>query len=379
MKHCISPKKYWSSGSACILLALLTLSINSCRKIFPPEHALKHFDQENLVDNNHHYQAAHTDPTLLNAWGIAFNTTGVAWVNSQGAHVSEVYDKEGAILRPPVWIPGAVAKVPGNPTGIVFNESNDFWLSNGKPARFLFVGLDGVLSGWNPDAGNNALVIKNNSATSVYTGLAIAKSGGNNYIYAADFRSGKIVAWDKNFHNIAWTFKDPQLPAGYSPFNIQASGDWLYVMYAKVGPEGDEEKGAGNGYVSVFETNGNFVKRLVSKGALNAPWGMALAPAEFFKDNEDDMFDKMKSNIPGMADEDLLLVGNFGDGRINAYTKDGSFVGPLKSHGKPITIEGLWAIRFPPATATAIDPNRLYFAAGPNEEKDGLFGYILKQ
>ena len=151
-------------------------------------------------------------------------------------------------------------------------------------------------------------------------------------------------------------------------------------MYAKVG-DGEEEPGPGLGYVSVFKPNGEFVKRFASKGALNAPWGIAWAPASFFKDVDEkwDNINLGKGGEININDLSLILVGNFGDGRINAYTEDGTFLGPLKSRGKPIEIEGLWAISFAPATATSIDPDRLYFAAGPDNEKDGLFGYIIKK
>ena len=158
---------------------------------------------------------------------------------------------------------------------------------------------------------------------------------------------------------------DPNLPAGYAPFNIQAVGQQLYVMYAKVDPaEGEEEKGPGLGYVDIYNTDGSFVKRFVSNGQLNAPWGIAWAPAGFFGTDENA--------------QPAILIGNFGDGHINAYSPNGNFLGQLRAHGNPIVIEGLWAISFPPATATSINPNRLYFAAGPDDEEDGLFGYIVK-
>ncbi len=160
------------------------------------------------------------------------------------------------------------------------------------------------------------------------------------------------------------SFTDPSLPAGYAPFNIQAIGDKLYVMYAKVGV-GAEEPGPGNGYVSIFNTDGTFVERFVSRGQLNAPWGVAKAPAGFWGEGEENP-------------ENAILIGNFGDGRINAFDADGNFLGQLRMHGNPIVIEGLWAIMFAPASATAIDPNKLFFAAGPGGEEHGLFGYIHK-
>jgi uncharacterized protein (TIGR03118 family) len=360
-------------GSSLFLFFFLILS-PGCQKIqdelnhhnnnTPPQVAGS-FKQVNLVANNSVYGAVRIDPALINAWGIAFSGGGTAWLGSQGAGVSTVYDKEGAQVLAPVNIPSA-GPTKGNPTGIVFNSSNtDFILSNGQVARFLFVGVDGILSGWNGAAGSNALLIKNNSATSAYTGLAIANNKGENFLYAANFRIGKIDVFNRLFNIVTdKPFNDPFLPAGYSPFNIQAIGDLLYVTYAKVGPDGRDEKGVGNGVVDVYDTGGNLVKRFASKGKLNSPWGVAQAPASFFPEA-----------IPGGA----ILIGNFGDGRINAYRMDGTFLGQLSKSGDPIEIEGLWAITFAPPTATAIDPNRLYFAAGPNDEEDGLFGYLIKK
>ena len=358
-----------------VLFSSLLFTI-ACRKL-DVHKKLKDFDQVNLVDNNGEYAAAHTDPMLLNAWGLSWSPTGIAWVNAEIGHVSALYNSEGVPPRAPVNIPSPTDTIGGTPSGTVFNGTTDFILGNGNPARFLFVGTDGVLSGWN--GGNRALLIKDNSAGSVYTGMAIGASNGANYIYAADFKSGKIAVWDKDFTDVAMDFKDPWLPSGYSPFNIQAIGDWLYVMYAKVGADGEEEKGVGNGLVSIFNTDGSFVKRFATKDLLNAPWGVAKAPAGFFDDNDNDRFVNSNSKSDGaFVDSTTILVGNFGDGKINAYSSHGNFLGQLKTHGHTISIDGLWALGFPPATST-IDKNRLYFTAGPDDEEDGLFGYLIKK
>lgn len=342
---------------------------------------LKHFQQVNLVDNNGEYHAKRTDPKLINAWGIAWNPTGVAWVNSQGGHFSAIWDAEGTQLRPPVVIPSPMDFANGNPTGIVFNANNEaFILAKGGAARFIFVGVDGILSAWNPAFGNTAGRVKINSATSAYTGLALAMVGSDPFLYAADFRANRIVVWNKNFAPVNWELRDWGVPREYAPYNIQELNGWLYVTYAKVGPTGRAMPGAGLGYVSVFKPTGEFVQRFASKGALNAPWGIAWAPASFFTDTEDewDNTELAKGGID-LSSLNAILVGNFGDGRINVFTESGFYLGALKSKGKPIEIEGLWAISFPPATATTVDPNRLYFAAGPDEEVDGLFGYIIKK
>jgi uncharacterized protein (TIGR03118 family) len=325
---------------------------------------LKDFTQVNLVSNNDEYNAGRVDPLLLNAWGLTFSPTGIAWISAQAAGVSTVYSGEGLQILPAVSIPSPNSATGGNPTGIVFNGTTDFKLANGNPARFIFAGLDGIISGWN--GGTAATKAIDNSATSVYTGLAIASDGGNNFLYAANFKAGKIDVFDKDWAAVnTKPFVDPTLPAGYGPFNIQAVGQQLYVMYAKENSEeaGEEEKGPGLGYVDIYNTDGSFVKRFVSKGQLNAPWGIAWAPAGFFGSD--------KNAQPA------ILIGNFGDGHINAFSTEGNFLGQLRAHGNPIVIDGLWAISFAPSTSS-ISPNRLYFTAGPDDEADGIFGYIIK-
>ncbi|HKH61926.1 MAG TPA: TIGR03118 family protein [Flavitalea sp.] len=358
-----------------ILASLLfgVFVFSGCQKLIDEFHHKKdkapelpgNFRQINLVANVLGYNAERRDPLLINGWGIAFSSGGTAWIGSQGGGVSVVYDREGNQQLAPVAIPSPGGPTGGNPTGVVFSASNtDFMLSNGAAARFIFVGVDGILSAWNNGAGSRALLLQNNSATSAYTGLALATDAGASFLYAANFRAGTIDVFDRTFAKVGGKpFLDSHLPSGYSPFNIQAVGDKLYVAYAKVGPDGRDVKGVGLGVVNIFNTNGTFVKRFADKGSLNSPWGIAQAPASFFK------------NEPA---QNAILIGNFGDGRINAYSIDGKFLGQLSSKGKPVTIDGLWAIMFAPSTST-IDPNRLYFAAGPNHEQDGLFGYIIKE
>jgi uncharacterized protein (TIGR03118 family) len=332
-----------------------------------PPQLLKDFVQVNLVANNANYGAALIDPTLVNPWGLAVTPTGIFWPASQGTGLSQVYNSQGVTVRPPVIIPGPFSASGGNPTGVVFNSSADFRLPNGLPARFIFAGLDGVISGWN--SGNAAIRMVNQVGISVYTGLAIGNDAGNNFLYAADFKAGEIDVFDKNYVQVAKPFIDPSLPEGYSPFNIQNIEGKLYVMYAKVGADGRDEAGPGNGYVSIFSTSGAFEKRFLSRGQLNAPWGIAKVGAGFFGDD----------NIGKHAVAAAILVGNFGDGRINAYTLDGESLGQLRAHGNPIIIDGLWALTAVPATAAAVDKNRVYFTAGPNDEMDGIFGYLRKE
>ena len=333
----------------------------------------KNFSQVNLVANNSSFNASRIDPMLQNAWGLAFTPNGFGWISANGSGTSVIYTGEGAQVRPAVTIPSASGSTGGTPTGVIFSGSNtDFLLPapNNQAARFLFVGEDGILSGWNGAAGNSAVVVKDNSSTSSYKGLALATNNGANYLYAANFKTAKIDVFDKDYNSVSMSFSDPQIPSDFAPFNVQNIEGMLYVTYAKVGPDGDDVSGMGNGYVDIYTTGGSLVQRFVSGGQLNSPWGIAKAPSTFFGDDDED--------------QNIILIGNFGNGRINAYNSHGKFMGELAQHPspmqpqKPIIIDGLWAISFAPVTATSIDPNRLYFTAGPNDEQDGLYGYIKK-
>ena len=356
-----NPTAFTKAG---ILLLALGMWSAGCKKIEDHIDALQSYAQTNLTANNDEYvKPMQTDPTLLNSWGLAFNPTGIPWIASEAGNVSQVYSAEGATLIPPVKIPSASSlDGGGTPTGIVFNPTNDFVIpsANSNPAsaaKFIFDGDDGVISAWNGTRGGTAYRVA--ATTGGYFGLAIGHSGDVNYIYAANFKDGRIDVWDGQWNAVKMSFTDPFLPAKYSPFNIQAIGDNLYVMYARVGPGGDEDHVVGAGLVDIYTMTGKFIKRFATGGRLNAPWGVALAPSSF-----DD------------HGKELLLVGNFGDGRINAYRKDGKFLGQLtRPDHTTLEIEGLWSLQFPPFTSS-IDPNRLYFTAGPDDEKDGLFGYL---
>jgi len=370
----------------CLLVVLMTGFSISCRKANIDKNDLRDFQQVNLVSNNGADGPVLNDPTLQNAWGIAWSPTGIAWVNSEASHLSHLYTGEGAIVRPAVNIPSPTDTIGGAPTGIVFAGGAGFTLSNGQAAAFLFAGDDGVISGWNAAAGNNAIRIANNSGNSGYFGLALATWNGAHFLYAANFMAGRIDVWDTTFSPVSMPFNDPGLPASYSPFNIQSIGSWLFVMYAKVGPDGDEIHQTGLGLVDVFNPDGSFVKRFATGGTLNSPWGAAMTPANFLSDNDMTMDDgSNQKNIPAVVnsiDNDqspAILIGNFGDGHINVYTMDGHFRGLLQKHKQAITIDGLWALSFAPTSATTIDPTRLYFSAGPKDETDGLFGYLIKK
>jgi uncharacterized protein (TIGR03118 family) len=370
-----------SANSFLIIAACITLSV-ACHKQAINNNDLKNFQQVNLVANSAAYAPALVDPTLLNAWGLAWSPTGIAWVNSLGGHVSELYTAEGALVRPGINIPSPANTIGGSPTGVVFAGGAGFTLANKQAALFFFVGVDGIFSGWNGADGNNAQLIANNSATSSYTGLALATNNGSHLLYAANFGTGKIDVWDTTFSAVPLAFHDPALPSGFSPFNIQSVGSWLFVEYAKVGTDGRDVAGAGFGFVDIFNTDGSFVKRFASRGVLNAPWGIVETPANFLEDNDmaDDSHNTSASKSSANNDnQPLILVGNFGDGRINVFSLDGTYFGQLQTNKHTVVIDGLWALSFAPATATTVDPSRLYFTAGPNKEADGLFGYLIKQ
>ena len=246
-------------------LTLILFTVG-CKKISIDKDDLRNFQQVNLVANSGAYAPVLTDGTLLNAWGLAWSPTRIAWVNSHDGHVSELYTEAGTIVRPPVHIPSPTDTIGGTPTGIVFSGGAGFTLANNQGSLFLFAGEDGVLSGWNGAAGNNAFRIADHSATAHYTGLALTTNNGSHLLYAANFKSGEIEIWDTTFTAVSLPFHDPFLPSGYAPFNIQAVGSWLFVAYAKVGPDGDEQAGAGLGIVDIFNPDGSFVKRFASKG-----------------------------------------------------------------------------------------------------------------
>jgi uncharacterized protein (TIGR03118 family) len=327
------------------------------------------YRQHNLVSDGF-VAADNTDPNLVNGWGIAFNPFGPVWVADNGTGVSTLYDGAGKPQPLVVQIPPpANATGNGKPTGIVFNGSTGFTVSQGGvsgPSRFIFATEDGAIAGWAPnvDATHAIRVVDNSTASgAVYKGLALSAGGSGALLYAADFHNNRIDVFDSSFKAVtlsAGAFSDPGLPSGFAPFGIQAINGDIYVAYAKQDDaKHDDVPGQGLGYVSVFDPNGKLIRRVVSQGALNAPWGMVLAPAGFG------------------AFSNRLLVGNFGDGTINAYDlATGDFVGTLMdSNQKPIQISGLWGIAF--GNGFASQPvNTLFFAAGPGDEQHGLYGRI---
>jgi uncharacterized protein (TIGR03118 family) len=328
-----------------------------------PAHAqsASSYQQTNLVSDGS-ITAQHTDPTLINGWGIAIGQNTPFWVNSQGGGVSEVYDAAGN-KQFDVGIPGAAgSSTAGHPTGIVFNPSNtDFVLSNGIPATFLFATTDGTIAGWNANLTNAVGAVDNSASGAVYTGLALVNNGSANMLLAANFGKGTVDVFNNKFASaaLAGNFSDTTLPTGYAPYGIHVLNKQVFIDYALQRPGGGPpQEGAGNGIVDVFDMNGNLIKRVATGGTLNAPWAATLAPAGF-------------GSLGG-----ALLIGNFGDGTINAFDASTfSFKGQLQdANGNPIANPGLWDMTF--GQGGVGDPNTLYFSAGPNGEKGGLFGAI---
>ncbi|MBS0340133.1 MAG: TIGR03118 family protein [Proteobacteria bacterium] len=316
---------------------------------------------------NSPYSNANTDPHLVKAWGVAFNPKGFVWVTNNGTSTSTLYDGTGVPQSLVVSIP-AGGTGSALPTGIVFNDHQDFMVTRGGvsgASAFIFAGQGGTLSGWSPgiDMTHAITVFDGSGAGAVYTGLAIASRGGSDMLYAADFRHATVEMFDSSFMKVtvAESFMDPAIPAGYAPFGIQAIGDLIYVSYARQDAQAfNAVAGAGLGAVDAFDTSGHLVRRVVAPGGpVDEPWGMAMAPASFGPFSN------------------ALLIANSGSGTIGAFNPvTGAFMGTLStSTGSPITIDGLRGIAF--GNGINSQPtNTLFFAAGPGDGTHGVYGRI---
>ena len=326
-----------------------------------------HYTQHNLVSDIPG-AAEVTDPHVVNPWGLTFGPTTPAWLADNGADVSTLVS--GGVAGSPVVIPGLVVSIPdGVPTGAVFNGSADFVVSNGTssgPARFIFSSEAGRITGWNPAVPPPppSMQAQTTAATvpdAEFKGLAIADTATGPQLYATDFHHGTVDVFDRTFARVEHpgAFTDPAIPSGFAPFGIQTVNGGIVVTYAKVNPAtGDDVAGPGNGFVDVYDTSGTLLRHFAARGPLNSPWGIAMAPQGFGKASG------------------ALLIGNFGDGRINAYDAvNGKFLGALRdSHGRNISIDGLWALQF--GNGVIGTPQSLLFTAGPDEESHGLFGEL---
>ncbi len=304
--------------------------------------------------------AQHVDPNLVNPWGMAASPSGTIWVSDNGTGVSTLYHQDGTAVPLVVTIPTAARnRGTGNPTGIVFNDTPFFQVTkngNSAPSFFIFVSEDGSISGWNPTLDQtHAIIAVDNGRNrgvnrAIYKGATLGVANGHNFLFVTDFHTGKVETYDENFHQVnPGGFVDPNLPAGYAPFGIGNINGEIFVTYALQDQhKEDDVPGPGHGFVNVFDTSGNFLRRLISNGNLNSPWGLAL------------------------LEGDELWVGNFGDGFINNYDPTtGAFIETLmRADGTPLQFDGLWAL-LPLGDG-------VYFTAGIADEEHGLFGIITE-
>src|SRR5262245_23680737 len=305
--------------------------------------------------------AQHVDPNLVNPWGMSVSSNGTIWVSVNGTGVATLYHQDGTAASLVVTIPTARQnRGTGNPTGQVFNSTNFFQVTkNGTsgPARFIFVSEDGSISGWNPTVDpTNAIIAVDNGTNhgvnrAIYKGATLGVANGHNFLYATDFHTGKVETYDENFQQVNPNgFVDPNLPSGYGPFGIRNFNGEIFVTYAKQDHKREDDvKCAGCGFINVFDTSGNFVRRLVSNGNLNAPWGLVEV-------------------------ENELWVGNFGDGLINVYDPmTGAFIETLmRADGTQLQFDGLWDM------LPAQSGGGVFFTAGIADESHGLFGLITE-
>jgi uncharacterized protein (TIGR03118 family) len=326
--------------------------------------------------------AATIDANLQNPWGIAVGPGLPFWIADNNSNLSTLYSGTGAVQTQSITgsadtgiaIPASAANIPANPTGQVYNGDGGFLISTPRgqePALFIFDGEGGLISAWANDSGSTAVTVyddgvANGDNHAVYKGLALGTVSGATYLYATDLHNNKVDVFDTNFSKPAamqGKFVDPDMPAGFVPFGITSLNGQLYVSFTKQdSAKHDEITGAGLGYVDIFDFSGNLVSKFASAGALNAPWGMAIAPAGF-------------GSLEGE-----VLIGNFGDGKINVYSSNGTALatskGPLmSSSGQPLSFSGLWALAF--GNGDADKPKTtLFYTAGFADQTDGVFGSI---
>jgi uncharacterized protein (TIGR03118 family) len=316
----------------------------------------------NQVSDQASVGAPVTDPDLVNPWGLALSPTSPLWVANNGTNTATIYS--GGINGAPVTKAGLTVRIPnGAPTGEVFNDTDRFLVTGpggSGPARFIFASEGGDITAWNPTAAPTDAIVMAHVGKSSYKGLTLLHTRSGPFLLAANFAQARVDVFDSHFHRVRlpwFFFRDRRIPTGYAPFNVFAVGSRVYVSYAQVGPTGDEIDGPGLGFVDVYTNFGLTVHRVATRGALNAPWGMAIAPSTF-------------GSFAG-----ALLVGNFGDGHVSAY-RGGMFLGQLRDAGNvPIAIDGLWDLL--PGTATTGGVGTLWFSSGPGGEAHGLVGQLI--
>jgi uncharacterized protein (TIGR03118 family) len=334
---------------------MITLSVAvGLALMFASSAAMAQYQLTNLVSNKSG-AASHTDPLLVNAWGLAYGPGNPFWISDAGSGWSTIYTGAGVKEGLEVVVPSASGSGTGSPTGIVFNGNGGFNVQ-GWSSIFLFATLDGTISGWAPQSNpNQAIIAVNNSGTgAIYTGLAITNHASGNFLYATDNWNSVVDMYDENF-NLVGTLTDPTIPAGFAPFGIQDISGLVYVAYAS-------QAGGSGGYIDIYSESGAFLKRLASGAPMNQPWGLAAAPPNF-----------------GPLSNTLLVADNINnDSAINGFNAlTGQFVGTIKdTSGKPILIDQLWGILFGGGSPKNGETNTLFFTAGPDNNLAGTFGKI---
>src|SRR6266850_2903731 len=328
------------------------------------------YTQHNLVSDGV-VPADLVDTDVVNAWGLVSGPTTPWWIADNGTGRTTLYNVGTGAIQATFTVPGAGGHQ-STPTGVVFNGGTGFVVTNSagtSSARFIFAAEDGTLSGFR--GAPIVIAVDHSASGAVYKGLAIASTTTGDFLYATNFHAGTVDVFNSTFYPVTMppgAFTDPDLPPGYAPFGIRNIGDTIYVTFAlQDAAKHDDVPGEGHGFVDAFDTAGHLLRRVASKGQLNSPWGLALAPGDF-----------------GFFSGDLL-VGNFGNGRIHAFDPakfngQGEFQhrGPLHSaDGPPIAIDGLWAIAFGSGAAANGPTNTLFFTAGPDGEQHGLFGTLV--
>lgn len=358
---------FWLLAGNLLLLGMVPAVAQSDQENHPGDD----YVQTNLVSDIAGV-ALNTDKNLVNPWGLTFGPQSPFWVANNGTGTATVYDGNGepvpsfasplvVTIQPPAGVTTSA------PTGAVFNPTSEFEIEMGMhegPAVFLFSSEDGTITAWNPKvaATTAVLVVDHSPEGAVYKGLALGRNDDGVFLFATNFRAATVEVFDKHFHQVTpeGGFIDPEIPAGFAPFGIHNIQGKLFVTYAKQNAaKHDDVAGPGNGFVDVFDTEGHLLRRFATQGALNSPWGVALAPDDFGRFSHH------------------LLIGNFGDGRINVFDfSDGDFDGQLENiRERPITINGLWSLEFGNGNRAG-DEDTLFFTAGIVDEAHGLFGKI---
>lgn len=360
-------------GAMLALLPGLVLADDDDRHSAPDPH----FYVTHVLVSDGSQPSDFVDPNLVNAWGVAFNPQAFVWVSDADTGKATLYDGTGKPNPLVVTIPPGPGDTLGSPTGIVFSAGADFVVTGttsagapaAGPARFIFATEAGLIVGWAPNVNPNAALLAVDNAQgggtsrAIYKGLALGGNGTTHLLYATDFHNARVDVFDGTFKPVtlsAGAFVDPHVPHGFAPFGIQAINGDIYVTYAKQdGDAEDDVAGRGLGFVDVYDPNGKLVRRLIDHSELNAPWGLALAPASF-------------GRFGG-----ALLVGNFGDGTIHAFSPiSGHLLGTLRdARGQRIQIDGLWGMQFGNGLLGQ-DTNALFAAAGPDDEEHGTYSVI---